>query len=72
MRMALIVIGAVLQVVGIWAVMGNASYESSDTVLQIGPVTLKAASKKAVPQWLGIAVGALLALGGLFSGGKRK
>lgn len=75
MRMGLIIVGAILLVAGIWVVMGNASYESSDAILEIGSATLKATSKKVVPQWLGIAgivVGALLALGGLFGGGKRK
>lgn len=74
MRMGLIVVGAVLLVAGIWVVMGNGSYESSNAVLEVGSVSLKATEEKAIPQWLGIAgivVGALLALGG-FLGGKRK
>lgn len=75
MRMGLIVIGIILLVGGIWIVLGNASYESSDAVLEIGSATLKAKSEKMIPQWVGIAgivVGALLAVAGFFSGNKRR
>lgn len=75
MRMGLIAIGVILLVGGIWIVLGNASYESSDAVLEIGSATLKAKSEKMIPQWIGIAsivVGALLAVAGLFSGDRRR
>ena len=75
MRMGLIVAGVILLVAGIWVVMGNGSYESSNAVLEIGSVSLKATEEKAIPQWIGVAgivVGALLAIGGFFTGGKRK
>ncbi|KZC43093.1 MULTISPECIES: hypothetical protein [Rhodanobacter] len=67
MRFALIVVGLVLLVAGLWVVFGHASYQTTDTLLQIGSAKVTATHDKGVPQWIGIAsivVGALLALGG--------
>lgn len=68
MRFALIVIGLVLLVAGIWVVFGHASYQTTDTLVQFGSAKLTATHERSYPQWLGIAgmvVGALLALGGI-------
>lgn len=70
MRAILLIVGLVLLVGGLWVVFGHGSYTETDTVFQLGSAKLTATHDKAVPQWLGIsgiAVGALLALGGLFS-----
>ncbi|MEW9625519.1 hypothetical protein [Rhodanobacter geophilus] len=72
MRLALIVIGLVLLVAGLWVVFGHGGYQQTDTLVQLGPAKLTATHDKAFPQWLGIAgivVGALLALGGIFKKG---
>lgn len=70
MRAILLILGLVLLVGGLWVVFGHASYTQTDTLLQIGSAKFTATQDKAIPQWLGISgivVGALLALGGLFS-----
>jgi len=70
MRALLLVVGIVLLIGGLWVVFGHGSYTQTDTVFQVGSAKLTATHDKAVPQWLGISgivVGALLALGGLFS-----
>jgi uncharacterized membrane protein YphA (DoxX/SURF4 family) len=67
MRSALIVIGIVLLVAGIWIVVGHGSYETTDTVVKLGPAQITATHDKSIPSWVGIAgivVGALLAIGG--------
>ncbi|HJW05314.1 MAG TPA: hypothetical protein VJ527_02365 [Rhodanobacter sp.] len=67
MRFALIIVGLVLLVAGLWVVFGHASYQDTDTLLQIGSAKITATRDKGVPQWIGIAgivIGALLALGG--------
>ena len=68
MRLILIILGAALLVGGIWIVAGSGTYQSTETVLQIGSASLKATEEKAIPQWLGIAgiaVGGVLTLAGL-------
>lgn len=70
MRAILLILGLVLLVGGLWVVFGHASYTQTDTLLQIGSAKFTATQDRAIPQWLGISgivVGALLALGGLFS-----
>jgi hypothetical protein len=70
MRAILIIIGIALLAGGLWVVFGHGSYTETDTVFQLGSAKLTATHNKAIPEWLGIAgivVGALLALGGLFS-----
>lgn len=70
MRAILIIIGVLLLVGGLWVVFGHGSYSQTDTVLQLGSAKLTATHDKTIPEWLGIAgivVGALMALGGLFS-----
>lgn len=72
MRLALIIVGLVLLVAGLWVVFGHGSYQASDTLFQLGSAKLTATHDKAVPQWLGIAgivVGALLVLGGILRKG---
>lgn len=72
MRLALILVGLALLVAGIWVVFGHASYQTTDTLVQFGSAKLTATHDQPYPQWLGIAgiaVGALLALGGLFKKG---
>jgi len=67
MRAGLIIVGIILVVAGIWVVAGHASYQDTDTLLQVGSAKITATHDKGVPQWIGIAgivVGALLAIGG--------
>ncbi len=67
MRTGLIIVGIILVAVGIWIVAGHASYQDTDTLLQVGSAKVTATHDKGVPQWLGIAgivIGALLAIGG--------
>jgi uncharacterized membrane protein YqiK len=71
MRIALIVIGIILIIAGIWVLAGNGSYTDTDTVVSVGSAALKASHQEAIPQWAGIAgivVGAILALVGIFRG----
>jgi hypothetical protein len=72
MRVVLILIGLALVAGGIWVLSGHASYQQTDTLVQIGSAKITAAHDKAVPAWVGIAgvaVGALLAIGGLLKRG---
>ena len=67
MRAGLIIIGIILLAAGIWIVAGHASYQDTDTVLQLGSAKLTATHDKGIPQWIGISgivVGALVAIGG--------
>jgi hypothetical protein len=68
MRAVLVLVGIVLLIAGLWIVFDHGSYQSTDTLIQVGSAKLTATHDKAIPQWMGIAgiaVGALLALGGL-------
>ncbi|GAB2553132.1 hypothetical protein [Rhodanobacter koreensis] len=70
MRAGLIIVGIILLVAGIWVVTGHASYQDTDTLLQVGSAKITATHDKGVPQWVGIAgivVGGLLAVGGFIS-----
>ncbi len=72
MRAALIVIGLLLVAAGIWVLAGQATYQQTDTLVQVGSAKLTATHDKAVPTWAGvagIAVGALLAMGGFLRKG---
>jgi uncharacterized membrane protein YphA (DoxX/SURF4 family) len=67
MRIALIVVGLVLLVAGLWVVFGHGSYQQTDTLVQIGSAKLTATQDKDIPKWLGFAgivAGGLLAVGG--------
>jgi hypothetical protein len=70
MRAILILVGLALLVGGLWVVFGHGGYNETDTVFQLGSAKLTATHHKDIPEWMGIAgiaVGALLALGGFFS-----
>jgi hypothetical protein len=72
MRAVLILLGLALLAGGIWMLFGNGSYQTTDTLVQIGSAKLTATHDKAFPQWVGIAaavVGAVLALGGFLKKG---
>lgn len=74
MRIAAIVVGVILLAAGIWVVVGNGNYKSTDTVMKIGSASIEATHDKAIPQWAGIAgivVGGVLVIGGFVSGRKR-
>jgi uncharacterized membrane protein len=74
MRIALIVIGIILLGLGIWVVVGNGSYKSTDTVVKVGSASLQAQHQKSIPQWAGIAgivVGGVLIIGGIATGRRR-
>ncbi|TBR36732.1 MULTISPECIES: hypothetical protein [Dyella] len=67
MRALLIIIGLVLVAGGIWVLAGQASYQQTDTLVQLGSAKITATHDKAVPNWAGVAalvVGGLVALGG--------
>jgi hypothetical protein len=70
MRAILLIVGIALLVGGLWVVFGHGGYSQTDTLFQIGSAKVTATHQKAIPEWLGIAgivVGALIALGGIFS-----
>jgi hypothetical protein len=70
MRAGLIIVGIILLAAGIWIVAGHASYQDTDTLLQVGSAKITATHHKGIPQWIGIAgivVGGLLAVGGFIS-----
>ncbi|OOG62802.1 hypothetical protein B0E46_11260 [Rhodanobacter sp. B04] len=70
MRAGLIIVGIILLAAGIWIVAGHASYQDTDTLLQVGSAKITATHDKGVPQWIGIAgivIGGLLAVGGFIS-----
>lgn len=70
MRVGLIIVGIILLVAGIWIVSGHATYQDTDTLLQVGSAKITATHDKGVPQWVGIAgivVGGLLAVSGFIS-----
>ena len=72
MRAGLIIVGIILLVAGIWIVSGHASYQDTETLLQVGTAKITATHDKGVPQWIGIAgivVGGLLAVGGFIKKG---
>jgi uncharacterized membrane protein YphA (DoxX/SURF4 family) len=67
MRAVLIVLGLILVAAGIWVLAGQAFYQQTDTLVQLGSAKIPATHDKAVQTWMGIAgivVGALLAIGG--------
>jgi uncharacterized membrane protein YphA (DoxX/SURF4 family) len=70
MRAGLIIVGIILLVAGIWIVSGHASYQDTDTLLQVGSAKITATHDKGVPQWVGISgivVGGLMAVIGFIS-----
>lgn len=72
MRAVLIVLGLVLVAAGIWVLAGQAFYQQTDTLVQLGSAKITATHDKAVPTWMGIAgivVGVLLAIGGFLRKG---
>ena len=72
MRAVLIVLGLILVAAGIWVLAGQATYQQTDTLVQLGSAKITATHDKAVPTWVGIAgvvVGALLAIGGFLRKG---
>jgi len=72
MRAVLIIIGLILLAGGVWVVFGHASYQTTDTLLQLGSTKFTATHDKEVPSWIGfagIAIGAVLALGGFLKKG---
>jgi hypothetical protein len=48
------VIGAVLIVLGGWALFGGLSFSKNETVLQIGGVKAQVQRDEPVPQWAGV------------------
>jgi hypothetical protein len=72
MRAVLILLGLALLAGGIWILAGHGSYQTTDTLVQIGSAKVTATHDKAFPQWVGIAgaaVGAVLALAGFLKKG---
>ncbi len=71
MRIALMVIGILLLVAGIYLAYGHGSYSSTQTLAQVGSHVLKVTEQKSFPRWIGyagMAVGAVLVLAGLLRG----
>jgi len=72
MRTTLIVLGLILVAAGVWVLAGQATYQQTDTLVQLGSAKITATHDKAVPTWMGIAgiaVGGLLAIGGFLRKG---
>ena len=72
MRIVLILVGLVLLVAGLWVVFGHGSYQTTDTLVQIGSAKVTATHDKAVPEWVGVAgiiIGAVIAVGGFLKKG---
>jgi hypothetical protein len=72
MRVVLIILGALLLAGGVWVVFGNGTYQTTETLLQVGSAKITATHDKAIPAWIGMAsmaVGALMALGGFLKKG---
>ena len=55
MRTVLIVLGLILVAAGIWVLAGQATYQQTDTLVQLGSAKITATHDKAVPTWVGIA-----------------
>ena len=55
MKPVYLVIGALLVVLGGWALFGGLSFSKNDTVLQIGGLKAEVQRKEPVPQWAGVA-----------------
>ena len=74
MRNALLIIGIIALAFGIWVLVGNGSYSSSDTVLKVGSAEITAKTDKQIPEWVGISgvvIGGILVIGGFVSARKR-
>ena len=72
MRAVLIIVGIALLAAGVWVTFGHGSYQATETLVQIGSAKVTATHDKAIPSWMGIAsiaIGAVLALGGLLRKG---
>ncbi|RDI97277.1 hypothetical protein DVT68_18175 [Dyella solisilvae] len=72
MRAVLIILGLAVLAAGVWVALGHGSYQATDTLVQIGSAKITATHDKAIPSWMGIvgiAVGAVLALGGFLRKG---
>ena len=69
MRMAMIVVGLLVALGGLWVVFGNGSYQSTETAAKVGPRTLQTTSDKTIPVPIGYGLivvgGVLLAVGAL-------
>jgi hypothetical protein len=55
MKPVYLVIGALLVVLGGWALFGGLSFSKNDTVLQIGGLKAEVQREQPVPQWAGVA-----------------
>ena len=67
MRMAMIVAGLLVALGGLWVVLGNGSYQSTETAAKVGPLTLQTTSDKTIPAPVGyglILVGGVLVAAG--------
>ncbi|MDE1959759.1 MAG: hypothetical protein KGI40_11840 [Xanthomonadaceae bacterium] len=67
--MAMIVVGLLVALGGLWVVFGNGSYQSTETAAKVGPLTLQTTSDKTIPVPIGYGLivvgGVLLAVGAL-------
>ncbi|HET8765204.1 MAG TPA: hypothetical protein VFM52_08285 [Rhodanobacter sp.] len=69
MRLFLILLGIALVALGVWITLGHATYDQTDTLIQIGTARLTATHARVIPVWVGIAgivAGVLAALIGGF------
>ena len=67
MRIALIVVGLLVALGGLWVVLGKGSYQSTETAAKVGPLTLQTTSDKTIPAPIGyglIVVGGVLVAAG--------
>lgn len=67
MRIAMIVVGLLVALGGLWVVLGKGSYQSTETAAKVGPLTLQSTSDKTIPAPIGyglIVVGGVLVAAG--------
>ncbi len=67
MRIAMIVVGLLVALGGLWVVLGKGSYQSTETAAKVGPLTLQATSDKTIPAPIGyglVVVGGVLVAAG--------
>lgn len=69
MRIAMIVVGLLVALGGLWVVLGKGSYQSTETAAKVGPLTLQSTSDKTIPAPIGYGLivvgGVLVAVGAL-------
>ena len=71
MRMGLIIGGIILAAIGVAAFTGNFNFQSTEKVVEVGPLSASVEKTRTVPQWIG-GVAVLVGLGLVVVGATRK